>query len=83
VAALRAARINKTLRELREAAGLSQQDLAVRSGLSISAVRQIEQGNKPDPRVSTVLALAAALRVNCEALAGEPRPIAKRKQLRR
>ena len=65
--------IAKRVRSLREAAGLSQQDLAVRAGLSVSLIGQIEQGKKLDPRVSTVQALAAALGVDWPALLGDAR----------
>jgi transcriptional regulator with XRE-family HTH domain len=51
------------LRRLRDAAGLSQQKLAERSGLSISLIVQMEAGKRTDPRVSTVRALARALDV--------------------
>ena len=51
------------LRTLREAAGLSQQEVAERADLSLSLVAKMEQGRKADPRASTVLALAAALGV--------------------
>lgn len=49
------------LQSLREAAGLSQQELAVRADLSMSLVAKMEQGKKADPRLSTLLALAHAL----------------------
>src|SRR5438105_370867 len=51
------------LRELRERAGLTQQQLATRAGLSWSTVAHIEQGRKPDLRVSTLVRLAGALGV--------------------
>jgi transcriptional regulator with XRE-family HTH domain len=51
----------KRLQGLREAAGLSQQELAFRAGLSVSVVCQIEQGRKKDPKLSTLVALALAL----------------------
>ena len=51
------------LRTLREASGLSQQEVAERADLSLSLVAKMEQGRKADPRASTVLALAAALSV--------------------
>ena len=51
------------LRTLREAAGLSQQEVAERAELSLSMVAKMEQGRKADPRASTILALAAALGV--------------------
>jgi transcriptional regulator with XRE-family HTH domain len=49
------------LKALRAEAKLSQQALAMRAGLSLSVVCQIEQGRKEDPRVSTARALADAL----------------------
>ncbi len=51
------------LRTLREAAGLSQQEVAERADLSLSLVTKMEQARKADPRASTILALAAALGV--------------------
>jgi transcriptional regulator with XRE-family HTH domain len=51
------------LRTLRETAGLSQQEVADRSELSLSLIAKMEQGRKADPRASTILALAAALGV--------------------
>ncbi len=49
------------LKEFRLAAGLSQQDLAVRAGLSLSAIAGIENGRVPTPRLDTCRAIAAAL----------------------
>jgi transcriptional regulator with XRE-family HTH domain len=51
------------LRELRERANMTQQDVATRADLSWSMVAQIEQGRKPDLRVSTLIRLAEALGV--------------------
>jgi transcriptional regulator with XRE-family HTH domain len=67
------------LRKLRIAAGLTQQALAVKAGLSISNVIHIEAGRIPDPRVSTVKALADALGCMLDDLMAdqpprEPRP---------
>lgn len=50
--------LGERLKAIRETAGLSQQEVAFRSGLSISMVGQLEQGLKRDPRLSTLLALA-------------------------
>ncbi len=55
--------ISRRIRDLREAAGLSQQDVAMRADLSMSLVAKLEQGKKADPRASTLLALAKALAV--------------------
>jgi transcriptional regulator with XRE-family HTH domain len=51
------------LRTLREAAGLSQQEVAERADLSLSLITKMEQARKADPRASTIIALAAALGV--------------------
>src|SRR5260370_31916399 len=59
------------LREMRDAAGLSQHELAARAGISLSIVCKIEQGGRVDPRISTLLALAAALGTDCAVLVGD------------
>jgi transcriptional regulator with XRE-family HTH domain len=51
----------RRLKELRQSAGLTQQELATRAGVSISSLTQIEQGKTTDPRLSTVTDLAWAL----------------------
>jgi transcriptional regulator with XRE-family HTH domain len=58
--------LSARLKELRQAAGMSQQALAVAAGLSVSMVSQLEQGNRSDPRISTIKALADALGVTLE-----------------
>ena len=55
------------LRQLREQALLTQDELARRSGLSKSTVNRLEQGLQ-DARISTVRKLAAALGVSASAL---------------
>lgn len=60
------------LRELREAAGLSRKELAAKAGLrSEGGIRDLEQGLRV-PSWDTVLALAAALGVECTAFTEEP-----------
>jgi transcriptional regulator with XRE-family HTH domain len=54
------------LKELREAAGLSQEGLARAAGISTSAVSKLEQ-KLVDPGWQTVQALARALGVSCQA----------------
>jgi transcriptional regulator with XRE-family HTH domain len=62
------------LRELREAAGLSRKELADKAGLQSEAgIRNLEQGVRR-PTWETVLALARALGVSCEAFTREPAP---------
>jgi transcriptional regulator with XRE-family HTH domain len=49
------------LRKLREAAGLTQEELASRAGLSPTAVSALERGQRKRPYPHTVRALADAL----------------------
>jgi transcriptional regulator with XRE-family HTH domain len=49
------------LKQLRTAAGMTQQELASKAGLSISGVVQIELRTVPDPRVSNLRALGVTL----------------------
>jgi transcriptional regulator with XRE-family HTH domain len=60
--------LGERVRQLRIAAGMSQQTLAVAAGLSISVVAQLEQGLREDPRISTVAAIARALGVTIDEL---------------
>jgi|ERR1022692_2388976 len=55
-------------KKLREKAGLSQQEVATKAGLSWSLIAQIEQGKKSDVRVSTLLGIAKALGVDAGVL---------------
>jgi transcriptional regulator with XRE-family HTH domain len=59
------------LKRLREAADLSQMDLAVKAGLNLFTVAKLEQGQR-EPTWATAQALAAALRVSCEAFVTGP-----------
>jgi transcriptional regulator with XRE-family HTH domain len=59
------------LKELREQAGLTQQQLADKAGLSKFGVSDLEQGRRI-PGWDTVLALAAALGVDVGAFAVPP-----------
>src|SRR5687768_17010398 len=70
------------LRRLREAAGLTQEELAERAGLSRDAVSALERGHRRHPHPETVRALsfglglaereAAALRASVPKRAGPP-----------
>jgi transcriptional regulator with XRE-family HTH domain len=59
------------LRDLREAAGLTRQELAEKAGLKAGGVRDIEQGRR-SPQWETVLALCGALNCSCEEFRKEP-----------
>lgn len=54
-------RFGSLLREFRSRAGLTQERLAERSGLGVRTVRGLETGERGDPRIGTVEALADAL----------------------
>jgi transcriptional regulator with XRE-family HTH domain len=54
------------LRELREAAGLTQGQLAERAALHPQAIVKLERGER-EPAWATVLVLVKALGVSCEA----------------
>jgi transcriptional regulator with XRE-family HTH domain len=78
--------IGARLKALRTARGLSQQDVAMAGGLSLSIVSQLEQGKTDDPKLSTLKAIAAGLGVTLDELtgdgraAGEPVAAVKRKK---
>ncbi|MBR7834855.1 helix-turn-helix domain-containing protein [Actinospica durhamensis] len=57
------------LRRLREAAGLSQQEVARRAGMSVRALRYLENGGVTRPQAASVSRLAEALGVPAEELA--------------
>ena len=54
--------LGTNLREARERLGLTQEQVAERSGVHATEVSRIE-GGKRDPQVSTVIRLAKALEV--------------------
>ena len=58
------------LRQLRSQAGLTQEELAQRSGLSVRTVRRLETGERANPQVGTVRLLADALRLDPGGRAG-------------
>jgi transcriptional regulator with XRE-family HTH domain len=71
------------LRVHREAAGLSQEELAAKLSLSVSLIAKMEQGRRPNPTLSTLHALASALGVTVGDLAGEPPESGKRSRKRK
>jgi transcriptional regulator with XRE-family HTH domain len=58
------------LRGLRLTADLSQEDLSDLSGLHATEISRLERGVR-DPRLSTIVRLASALRVDAAALLAE------------
>jgi transcriptional regulator with XRE-family HTH domain len=70
----------ETLKTLRQAAGMTQMDLAMASKLSLGAVTQIEQGKNKNPRMDTLKALAAALKVSMDKLTADDPPLATQRR---
>jgi transcriptional regulator with XRE-family HTH domain len=66
-----AERFAARLRELRIAAGLSQQELAGKVGLTVRQISRLETGVR-DASWPTILALCAALGVDCTAFTEAP-----------
>ncbi len=56
--------VGAKLRRLREARFISQRDLARLAGVSPTTVMQLETGQNPNPRLSTIRKLAEALVVD-------------------
>ncbi len=65
------------LKSLRESAGITQEQLANRSGLHLGAVFKLEQGRR-EPAWSTVQALCRALGVGCSSFENTAPHIANR-----
>lgn len=59
------------LKELREEAGITQEQLAAKAGLSKDGISHLEQGRRI-PSWETVLQLATALGVDCRAFSEAP-----------
>src|ERR1700678_165527 len=66
------ARLGALIREHRRAAGLTQWQLADRSGLGVGTVRDLEQGRSRRLRASSLAALADALGLDDEQSAARP-----------
>ncbi len=64
--AAQAVQLATELRELRERAGMTQEQLASDAQLAVSTVRKIESGVVVEPGYFTVLALIGALGVRIE-----------------
>jgi transcriptional regulator with XRE-family HTH domain len=64
--------IGGRIRAARKRAGLSQDEVARRTGMSLNGMANIERGHIPDPHVSSVRRIADALGVSVGELVGEP-----------
>src|ERR1700685_2081920 len=65
-----ASRLGVSLKSARERLGWSRETLAHHSGLSWSAITQIESGRRREVRVSSLVALESALGVSVDYLVG-------------
>lgn len=57
------------IRQLRQKKGITQEELAARTEISVRTIQRIESG-EVDPRAYTLQTIATALEVNFEVLAG-------------
>jgi len=61
-------KIAQNIKKLKEKNSLSQTDLCKKANLAYHTVAKIESGSTPDPRITTVQKIAAALGVTVDAL---------------
>ncbi len=66
-------RLGKRLQEARQAAGLTQQALCQKAGLSYSTLAKIERGAIKTPSIFTIQSIATALSTTLDTLVGSPR----------
>ena len=62
--------LDKRIKQLRKKAGLSQQKLAEKSGLSYTVITKIEQGVAKRPSIQTMVKLANAFGISLDELMG-------------
>ena len=67
---MESSRVGRSLRAARARRGWTREELAVHSGVSWSAIAQIELGRRTDVRLSTLSAVADALGVSVDSLIG-------------
>jgi FMN phosphatase YigB (HAD superfamily)/DNA-binding XRE family transcriptional regulator len=73
--------LGQLLQDARKKAGLTQQELCHRSGLSYSTLAKIERGAIKAPSIFTIQSIAAALGTNLNDLIGVPAPSGTPKKL--
>jgi FMN phosphatase YigB (HAD superfamily)/DNA-binding XRE family transcriptional regulator len=71
--------MGRRLQEARQAAGLTQQALCQKAGLSYSTLAKIERGAIKSPSIFTIQSIAAALGVSLDELVGLPPNIQKQR----
>lgn len=60
----------KKIKKFREKAGLTQEGLARKADISYNTIIKLETRGIKDPRISTVIKIARALRVTIDSLVG-------------
>lgn len=63
------ARLGEAIKNARKRAGLTQEELGKRAGLSAAYVSQVESGRRVDPQFSSVVKLCRALGLSMDAVA--------------
>lgn len=66
------ANLGNRLRDVRKRRGMTQKELARESGVSLSLIRKLEQGERHETRLETTRRLATTLRVSTTRLVAEP-----------
>ena len=66
--------LSKNLKELRQRAGLSQDQMARKAGIPYSTYLKIESGTVLNPSIQNVLNIAEALGVSLDELVGRKPP---------
>ena len=77
--ASRAETVGERLQRLREALGLTQEQLGRAAGVPPTSLRNYEQGRRL-PRLDAAVKLADALGITLDALAGCTRPVGRTKK---
>ena len=73
--------IGERIRIARKRAGLSQEEVARRAGMSLKGMAYIERGHIEDPHYSSLAGIAEALGVSVGELVGEPVPLDETPQI--
>lgn len=71
--------MGRRLQEARQKAGLTQQSLCQKAGLSYSTLAKIERGAIKSPSIFTIQSIAAAIGVSLDELVGAPPKIQKQR----
>jgi transcriptional regulator with XRE-family HTH domain len=69
--------LGRAIKDARTRRGLTQAQLARALGVQQNVVARLEDGGRPDPRLSTIVAIAQALGISIDALVAEAGLIAQ------